>query len=95
MSLEQGDIAKLARLARIRISEESSEELRQRISDILGMIDTMQAVNTDAVDPMANPHDATQRLRADVVTEVDQRDDFQHIAPATEDGLYLVPKVID
>ncbi|MBM7424730.1 Asp-tRNA(Asn)/Glu-tRNA(Gln) amidotransferase subunit GatC [Spongiibacter marinus] len=95
MSLEQGDIAKLARLARIRISEESSEELRQRISDILGMIDTMQAVNTDAVDPMANPHDATQRLRADVVTEVDQRDDFQRIAPATEDGLYLVPKVID
>ena len=95
MSLEQGDIAKLARLARIRISEESSEELRQRISDILGMIDTMQAVNTDAVDPMANPHDATQRLRADVVTEVDQRDNFQRIAPATEDGLYLVPKVID
>jgi aspartyl-tRNA(Asn)/glutamyl-tRNA(Gln) amidotransferase subunit C len=95
MSLEQGDIAKLARLARIRISEESSEELRQRISDILGMIDTMQAVNTDAVDPMANPHDATQRLRADAVTEVDQRDDFQRIAPATEDGLYLVPKVID
>ncbi|MGB2255495.1 MAG: Asp-tRNA(Asn)/Glu-tRNA(Gln) amidotransferase subunit GatC [Spongiibacter marinus] len=95
MSLEQGDIAKLARLARIRISEESSEELRQRISDILGMIDTMQAVDTDAVDPMANPHDAIQRLRADVVTEVDQRDDFQRIAPATEDGLYLVPKVID
>lgn len=95
MSLEQGDIAKLARLARIRISEESSEELRQRISDILGMIDTMQAVDTDAVDPMANPHDATQCLRADVVTEVDQRDDFQRIAPATEDGLYLVPKVID
>lgn len=95
MSLEQGDIAKLARLARIRISEESSEELRQRISDILGMIDTMQAVDTDSVDPMANPHDATQRLRADVVTEVDQRDDFQRIAPATEDGLYLVPKVID
>lgn len=95
MSLEQGDIAKLARLARIRISEESSEELRQRISDILGMIDTMQAVDTDAVDPMANPHDATQRLRADVITEVDQRDDFQRIAPATEDGLYLVPKVID
>ena len=95
MSLEQGDIATLARLARIRIIEESSEELRQRISDILGMIDTMQAVDTDAVDPMANPHDATQRLRADVVTEVDQRDDFQRIAPATEDGLYLVPKVID
>ncbi len=95
MSLEQSDIAKLARLARIRISEESSEELRQRISDILGMIDTMQAVDTRSVEPMANPHDARQRLRADIVTETDQREHFQRIAPATENGLYLVPKVID
>ncbi|WP_372864779.1 Asp-tRNA(Asn)/Glu-tRNA(Gln) amidotransferase subunit GatC [Spongiibacter sp.] len=95
MSLEQSDIAKLARLARIRISDESSEELRQRISDILGMIDTMQAVDTRSVEPMANPHDARQRLRADIVTETDQREHFQRIAPATENGLYLVPKVID
>ncbi len=95
MSLEQSDIAKLARLARIRISDESSEELRQRISDILGMIDTMQAVDTRSVEPMANPHDACQRLRADIVTETDQREHFQRIAPATENGLYLVPKVID
>lgn len=95
MSLEQSDIAKLARLARIRITEESSEELRQRIGDILGMIDTMQAVDTQAVEPMANPHDASQRLRPDVVTETNRRDDFQRIAPSTEDGLYLVPKVID
>lgn len=95
MSLEQSDIAKLARLARIRITEESSEELRQRIGDILGMIDTMQAVDTQAIEPMANPHDASQRLRADVVTETNQREHFQRIAPSTEDGLYLVPKVID
>ena len=95
MSLEQSDIAKLARLARIRITEESSEELRQRIGDILGMIDTMQAVDTQAIEPMANPHDASQRLRADVVTETDQREHFQRIAPSTEDGLYLVPKIID
>ena len=95
MSLEQSDIAKLARLARIRITEESSEELRQRIGDILGMIDTMQAVDTQAIEPMANPHDASQRLRADVVTETNQREHFQCIAPSTEDGLYLVPKVID
>lgn len=95
MSLEQGDIAKLARLARIRISEESTAELSQRISDILGMIDAMQAVDTDAIEPMANPHDARQRLRADQVTESNQREHFQRIAPATEDGLYLVPKVID
>ena len=95
MSLEQGDIAKLARLARIRISEESSEELRQRISDILGMVDQMQAVDTSAVAPMANPHDATQRLRADGVSEENQRERFLALAPQSEEGLFLVPRVIE
>lgn len=95
MSLEQNDIAKLARLARIHIDDSSVEELRQRIGDILTMVDTMQAVDTSNITPMANPHDAVQRLRPDVVTEADQRERFQAIAPQTEDGLYLVPKVID
>ncbi|QQD19027.1 Asp-tRNA(Asn)/Glu-tRNA(Gln) amidotransferase subunit GatC [Spongiibacter nanhainus] len=95
MSLEQNDIAKLARLARIHIDDSSVEELRQRIGDILNMVDTMQAVDTSDIPPMANPHDAMQRLRPDAVTETDQRERFQAIAPQTEDGLYLVPKVID
>lgn len=95
MSLEQNDIAKLARLARIHIDDSSVEELRQRIGDILNMVDTMQAVDTSDIAPMANPHDAVQRLRPDAVTETDQRERFQAIAPQTEDGLYLVPKVID
>lgn len=95
MSLEQNDIAKLARLARIHIDDSSVEELRQRIGDILNMVDTMQAVDTSDIAPMANPHDAMQRLRPDAVTETDQRERFQAIAPQTEDGLYLVPKVID
>lgn len=95
MTIEQSDIAKLARLARIDISENHSAELSQRIGDILSMVDTMQAVNTDNIEPMANPHDATQRLRPDVVTETNQREHFQAIAPQTEDGLYLVPQVIE
>ncbi|GAB3372161.1 Asp-tRNA(Asn)/Glu-tRNA(Gln) amidotransferase subunit GatC [Spongiibacter taiwanensis] len=95
MTIEQSDIAKLARLARIDISENHSAELSQRIGDILSMVDTMQAVNTDNIEPMANPHDATQRLRPDLVTEENQRDRFQAIAPQTEDGLYLVPQVIE
>ncbi|CAA0083260.1 Glutamyl-tRNA(Gln) amidotransferase subunit C [Zhongshania aliphaticivorans] len=95
MSLDQNDIAKLARLARINIAATETEELSQRIGDILNMVDAMQAVDTTSVVPMANPHDAVQRLRADQVSENDQREHFQKIAPQTADGLYLVPQVID
>jgi aspartyl-tRNA(Asn)/glutamyl-tRNA(Gln) amidotransferase subunit C len=95
MALEDSDIDKLAILARININDEMKTEVAAKISDILTMIDDMQAVNTNGVEPMANPLDATQRLCDDVVTEYNKRDELQAIAPATEDGLYLVPKVID
>lgn len=95
MSLDQNDITKLARLARINIAETETTELSQRIGDILNMVDAMQAVDTANVVPMANPHDAVQRLRADEVSETDQRERFQKIAPQTADGLYLVPQVIE
>ena len=95
MSLDQNDIAKLARLARINIAESDTAELSQRIGDILNMVDAMQAVDTSNVLPMANPHDAVHRLRADEVNETNQREHFQKIAPQTADGLYLVPQVIE
>ena len=95
MSLDQNDIAKLALLARINIAESDTAELSQRIGDILNMVDAMQAVDTSNVLPMANPHDAVQRLRADEVNETNQREHFQKIAPQTADGLYLVPQVIE
>ncbi|MEH6551431.1 MAG: Asp-tRNA(Asn)/Glu-tRNA(Gln) amidotransferase subunit GatC [Pseudomonadales bacterium] len=95
MALQGSDIDKLAVLARLKIDNEIKQEVAEKISDILSMIDQMQAVDTSAVLPMANPHDATQRLRADVISETNQREAFQAIAPQTEDGLYLVPKVID
>lgn len=95
MTIKQDEIEKIAELARIRIAEDQIGELTQRITEILGMVDQLQAVDTSAVTPMANPLDATARLRADVITETNQRDAFQAIAPAVENGLYLVPKVID
>ena len=95
MAVEQADIEKIAHLARVRIEVSEIPEVASRLNDILAMIDQMQAVNTDPIKPMANPHDANQRLRKDVVTESNQRDAFQQMAPATEDGLFLVPKVIE
>ena len=95
MAIELDEIAKIAELARIRIADEQIGELTQRITEILGMVDQLQAAQTQGIEPMANPLDATQLLRPDTVTESNRRAAFQAIAPAVEDGLYLVPKVID
>lgn len=95
MAIDQHEIEKIAELARIRIDETQLEEVTGRIADILTMVDQLQAADTANVEPMANPLDATTTLRPDVVTEQDRRADFQAIAPAVENGLYLVPKVID
>jgi len=95
MSISEQDLARVAELARIRVDDATVADVTRRIRDILAMIDQMQAVDTDHVLPMANPLDATQRLRDDEVTETDQRERFLAIAPATEEGLYLVPRVIE
>jgi aspartyl-tRNA(Asn)/glutamyl-tRNA(Gln) amidotransferase subunit C len=95
MAIEQNEIEKIAELARIRISREEIGQVTARITEILDMVDQLQAADTRNVEPMANPLDATQQLRPDVVTEGNQRDAFQAIAPAVENGLYLVPKVIE
>jgi len=95
MSIEQDEIEKIAALARIRIEDDQMADVTARITDILAMVDTLQAADTRDVKPMANPLDAVQRLRADEVTETNRREEFQAIAPAVENGLYLVPKVIE
>ncbi|MEJ2530908.1 MAG: Asp-tRNA(Asn)/Glu-tRNA(Gln) amidotransferase subunit GatC [Halioglobus sp.] len=95
MAIEQDEIEKIAALARIRISDDQIVQVTRRISEILHMVDQLQAVDTSQVEPLANPLDATQRLRPDQVTEDNRRDAFQAIAPAVENGLYLVPKVIE
>lgn len=93
--MKSSDIQKIAHLARINISSDVAEDTASSINDVLALIDQLQAVDTTGVAPMSHPMDARQRLRADTVTEPDVREVFQAIAPATEDGLYLVPRVID
>ncbi len=95
MSITEQDLSRIAELARIRLDETTVGEVTRRISDILAMIDQMSAVDTSGITPMANPLDATQRLREDVVTEADRREQFLAIAPHSENGLYLVPRVIE
>ena len=95
MALDKAEVEKIAHLAQLHISEFETREVTTRITDILALIDQMQSVNTDAIEPLAHPLDLVQRLRADKITEENQRDKLQHLAPASEDGLYLVPKVLD
>lgn len=95
MALERSDVEKIAHLARLGLTEAEVPQTTDTLNNILGLIDAMQAVNTTGIEPLAHPLEATQRLRADVVTETNQREAYQAIAPAVESGLYLVPKVIE
>jgi aspartyl-tRNA(Asn)/glutamyl-tRNA(Gln) amidotransferase subunit C len=95
MSLTPDDVRRLARLARIGIEAEESHAVLEALNRVLGLVDEMRAVDTQGVEPMAHAMDLVQRLRADEVREKDQRAAYQSVAPAVEDGLYLVPKVIE
>ena len=95
MSLSDDQIRRIARLARIAIGEAESAEVRDRLNRVLGLIDQLQAVDTEGIEPMSHALDVVQTLRPDAVTETDQRNRFQEGAPAVEGGLYLVPKVIE
>ncbi|MCP3867983.1 MAG: Asp-tRNA(Asn)/Glu-tRNA(Gln) amidotransferase subunit GatC [Gammaproteobacteria bacterium] len=94
MSLDRLEVEKIAHLARMQVSGAELDAVAEDLSDILDLVAQMDAVDTAGVAPMAHPLHMAQRLREDKVTETDQRDHFQAIAPATENGLYLVPKVI-
>ncbi|WP_020683089.1 Asp-tRNA(Asn)/Glu-tRNA(Gln) amidotransferase subunit GatC [Marinobacterium rhizophilum] len=95
MALERSDVEKIAHLARLQLREDEVEGYTQTLSDILALVDQLQAADTADVEPMAHPLDAVQRLRADVVSEDNQRELLQSVAPAVENGLFLVPKVIE
>lgn len=95
MALQLEDIKRIAYLARIEVSDSEAQETLSKLSGILGLIEQMQAVDTTGIEPMSHSQDVTQRLREDVVTKTNQRALFQSIAPATQEGLYLVPKVIE
>lgn len=95
MSLDRTDVEKIAHLARLNIDEADIPEYAENLSNILDLVNQMQDKDTDNVQPMAHPLDAIQRLRPDVVTEENQRDALQEVAPAVEAGLFQVPKVIE
>ena len=95
MSLSNADVRKVARLAQLAMSETEIESARAQLSGIFNLIAEMQAVDTTGIEPMSHAQDVSQRLREDKVTETEQREAFQAIAPQTESGLYLVPQVIE
>lgn len=95
MSLHKEEVENIAHLARISLSEQEISVYTRHLSDILAFVEQMNSVDTNNMIPMAHPLEATARLRADVVSETNQRDHFQAIAPQVEAGLYLVPKVIE
>lgn len=95
MSLTINDVKKVARLARLATTEAEAAAAQTQLQNIFGLIEEMQAVDTAGIQPMSHALDLTQRLRSDVVSEQDQRELFQAIAPQIEAGLYLVPQVIE
>lgn len=95
MSLDNNTVQQIARLARLHIDEKDLEKYSTELSNIMDLVAKMQTCDTDGIEPMTHPFDASLRLRDDKITESNQRDKFQQIAPAVEKGLYLVPKVLD
>jgi aspartyl-tRNA(Asn)/glutamyl-tRNA(Gln) amidotransferase subunit C len=95
MALSLDDVRRIATLARICVSDAEAEQALSQLAGIFGLIERMQAVDTAGIEPMSHAQDVAMRLRADRVTETDQRERFQAVAPQVEAGLYLVPKVIE
>ena len=95
MSLDRSDVEKIAVLARLAVSEGEKDRYAQDLSNILHLVEELNAVDTAGVTPTAHPLHMVQRLRPDTPNEPNQRELFQQLAPATADGLYLVPKVIE
>ena len=95
MSITHEHVKRVAQLVQLEISADENEAIRAQLDDILGLIEQLQAVDTHGVEPMAHVLDLGQRLRPDIVTESNRREDFLAIAPQTEAGLFIVPKVIE
>lgn len=95
MSLNLADVKRIAHLARVAVEEDEAPGYLQQLTNILGLVEQMQAVNTEGIEPMSHAQDVVLRLRNDAVTETDRHAAFQAVAPQVEAGLYLVPKVIE
>jgi len=95
MTISSDTIREMAQLARLRVDDGEIDDLTRRFSAILDLFDALQAVDVTGVEPLSNPFDAAQPLRDDVVTGTDQREALQAMAPLVEEGLYLVPRVVE
>jgi aspartyl-tRNA(Asn)/glutamyl-tRNA(Gln) amidotransferase subunit C len=95
VSISSDEVRKVAHLARLHVTGEQLDAYARELSTILTLVAALDGADTESVPPLAHPIDASQRLRADEVVETDQRRRFQAIAPAVQDGLYRVPKVIE
>lgn len=95
MAITTDEVRGVAVLARLRIDEDKVDGVAERFGRVLDLVGELESVDTTGVLPMSNPHDMTQRLRADEITETNQRDSLQESAPEVEDGFFLVPRVID
>lgn len=88
-------VSAIANLARLSLNDTQSAEYAQSLNKILGMMETLKGIDTDGVEPLKSPFDHPQPLREDVVSESNHREEYQAVAPAVQDGLYLVPRVIE
>ena len=95
MTIDAAGINHLAKLAELELTEAARTHLGQDLNRIVDMIDILASVDTEGVEPLRNPLEMTQRLRADAITEGDQREALQKVAPATRDGFFIVPRVIE
>ena len=95
MALTSQDVSRIAQLARLELRDDEQAAMLTQLNEFFDIVEKMRAVDTSGVEPMAHPLHMVQRLRPDVAAESNQREHFQSIAPLTEGGLYLVPKVID
>jgi aspartyl-tRNA(Asn)/glutamyl-tRNA(Gln) amidotransferase subunit C len=95
MALSPDQVGRIAHLARLQLDDNEAAKVTASLNNILGLIDQLQAADTQGIEPMAHPVDAVQHLRPDVVTETNQRERYQQIAPAVEAGCYLVPRVVE
>ena len=95
MKIDNEIVQNMAELTQLELDQDELSAIGDKMSEVLKLVEEMQAVDTSGIEPVSNPLDATQTLRSDVVTSGDDRELFQSIAPETRDGLYLVPKVID
>ena len=95
MALTLADVEKIARLSRLSLTEAEKAQNLQQLNDIFALVEKMQTVNTDGIEPMAHPHEVSLRLREDAVTETDHAAEYQAVAPEVRNRLYIVPQVIE